>query len=218
MRVLVLRPAGTTTPLPLVVFAHGFNSEPEVYLPLLEDWARAGYLVAAPELPDSARDRQGPPERDGIGDAARDLSFVVTAMLTGGEGPVDPSRIAAAGHSDGGSSVATLALNIAYRDARINAYLVLSGVIPMQVTDGTWDGGSGLAPLLVVVGTADEYGNLAGSTIVYRRADDPKTLIAVPGGDHLGMYIARGVGADDVRATTTQFLDATYTTGASREG
>jgi alpha-beta hydrolase superfamily lysophospholipase len=216
LRVLVLRPVGTTAALPVVVFAHGYNAEPETYWPLLDAWAQAGYLVAAPELPGSARDLPGRPTRDDIGEAARDLSFVVTALLAGVQGPVDPSRVAAAGHSDGASSVATLAANTAYRDPRIASYLVLSGVIPYRVTDGTWDGGTGQTPLLAMVGTADEYGNLAGSTNLYRQAADPKTLITVPGGDHLNMYIATD--ADDVRATTTQFLDDSLTTNAKPEG
>jgi fermentation-respiration switch protein FrsA (DUF1100 family) len=206
MRVLVLRPDDVTGALPVVVFAHGFSSEPEVYLSLLETWAEAGYLVAAPELPGSARDLQGAPASDDVAQAARDLSFVVTALLAGAAGPVDASRIAVAGHSDGGSSVATLALNTAYRDPRISAYLVLSGVISPDVTDGVWDGGTG-TPLLVVVGTEDEYGDLAGSTIVYQRAEDPKTFVAVPGGDHLDTYIGTGPLADGVRATTIEFLD-----------
>jgi fermentation-respiration switch protein FrsA (DUF1100 family) len=207
MRVLVLRPEGATGALPLVVFAHGFESEPEVYLPLLESWAEAGYLVAAPELPGSARDLDGPPAPDDVAEAARDLSFVVTELLAGDAGAVDASRVAVAGHSDGGSSVAALALNTAYRDPRIGAYLVLSGVIAPSITDGTWGGGSG-EPLLVVVGTDDEYGDLAGSTTVYQRADDPKTLVTVPGGDHLDIYVGAGPVADGVRADTTAFLDA----------
>ena len=85
LRVVIRRPPKTGGVLPLIVFAHGYNSEPETYDRLLDTWAAAGYLVAAPELPGSARDLPGAPQRD-IGDQARDVSFVTTWLLTGAEG------------------------------------------------------------------------------------------------------------------------------------
>lgn len=43
--------AQTGGPFPLVVFAHGFNITPAPYARLLQAWARAGYVVAAPIFP-----------------------------------------------------------------------------------------------------------------------------------------------------------------------
>ena len=59
LRTIIRRPAGVSGPIPLVVFAHGYDSEPEVYEPLLDTWAAAGYMVAAPDSPGSARRSPG---------------------------------------------------------------------------------------------------------------------------------------------------------------
>jgi len=85
----------------LIVFGHGWNSNPGVYEQLLDEWAQAGYLVAAPVFPDSSNLLPGTPISD-YGEQAEDLSFVITAMLKGPAGPVDPQKIVVAGHSDGG--------------------------------------------------------------------------------------------------------------------
>jgi predicted dienelactone hydrolase len=88
----------------VVVFAHGFDAEPETYLPLLDAWAAAGYLVAAPEFPGSAANLPGTPIETDIAEQAQDVSFVISQLLSGVAGPLDPTRIAVAGHSDGGST------------------------------------------------------------------------------------------------------------------
>jgi dienelactone hydrolase len=205
LRTVVRRPFGPAGPLPLIVFAHGYDTEPETYDPLLDTWASAGYVVAAPELPGSARDLPGSPIRD-IAEQARDLSFIVTALLAGPVGPIDSSRVVAAGHSDGASAVATLALNSSFTDTRFTAYVVLSGAIPTQVTEGTW-GASAPGQLLVTVGDHDEYGNLAASEAVFDTANLAGAFVRVPGGDHSRIYVGDSVLADTVRSMTVQFLD-----------
>jgi len=216
-RVLVTdirRPAGLPGPLPLVVFAHGWNSNPTVYETLLDTWAAAGYLVAAPVFPDSADTLPGSPVSN-YPDQALDISFVITSLLGGRAGPVDPTRIAVAGHSDGGTDVALLALNPAYADSRVRAYLSLSGEIPAGVT-GPW-GVATPGSLLVAVGTDDEYGLLPRSTQVFDTADmTGKVLVQVTGGDHLGIYVGSSPAAVALRAETVRFLhDALRPTGSS---
>ena len=204
LRTVLVRPVGTEGRLPLIVFAHGFDSEPEVYERLLDSWAAAGYLVAAPELPGSARDLPGEPTED-IDQQARDISFVITSLLANGVG-ADSGEIAVAGHSDGGSAVATLALDGAFTDSRIGAYLVLSGAIPDDV-DGDWATGVGSGAMLVTVGEEDEYGDFPAARELYDRAAMPKALLTVPGSGHLGLYIVSSSVDDRVRATTVRFLD-----------
>jgi fermentation-respiration switch protein FrsA (DUF1100 family) len=206
-------PVTSRGPLPVIVFAHGYDTEPETYVTLLQDWASAGYLVVAPESPGSASDLPGTPIRSDIGGQAQDLSFVVTAALAGTFGPVDASRVTVAGHSDGGSAVATLALNDSYHDGRIANYLVLSGAIPDGV-DGTWGTAPETGRLLVVVGDQDEYGNLSASTEVYDTATMAKTLAVAPGGDHMDTYIADTDLAQQVRAETLAFLAGTVSPGS----
>jgi dienelactone hydrolase len=205
---IILRPEGLKGPLPLIVFAHGWDSDPSKYTTLLDAWVSAGYVVAAPIFPDSADTLPGTPVSD-FPDEARDLSFVITQLLAGKGSPfitVDPHRIAAAGHSDGGTDVAMLALNPAYADPRIKAYLSLSSQIPDGV-DGPW-GTPVAGSLLVAVGTDDEYGLLPDSTQVYQTADMVKALLTVTGGDHLDTFEADTPQSAAVREETVRFLHA----------
>jgi fermentation-respiration switch protein FrsA (DUF1100 family) len=211
----ILRPVGPTGPLPLIVFAHGWNSDPSHYTPLLDAWASAGYLVAAPTFPDSTDTTPGEPVSD-FPDEARDLSFVISSLLAGpggSTGPIDPHRIAVAGHSDGGTDVAMLALNPAYADPRIKAYLSLSSQIPDGVA-GPW-GTPTAGSLLVAVGTADEYGLLPDSTQVYQTADMVKAFFTVSGGDHLDTFVAETPQAAAVRDETVRFLQAALGPGSA---
>src|SRR5256885_1297676 len=50
---------------PLVVFGHGYTVMPAIYSALLQAWARAGYVVAAPIFPlENANASGGPDESD----------------------------------------------------------------------------------------------------------------------------------------------------------
>jgi dienelactone hydrolase len=212
---IILRPAGLSGPLPVIVFAHGWDSDPSRYTTLLDAWVSAGYVVAAPVFPDSADTLPGTPVSD-FPDEARDLSFVITQLLAGKASPfitVDPHRIAAAGHSDGGTDVAMLALNPAFGDPRIKAYLSLSSQIPDGV-DGPW-GTLVAGSLLVAVGTDDEYGLLPDSTQVYQTADMVKALLTVTGGDHLDTFEADTPQAAAVRGETVRFLQAALSSSSA---
>jgi dienelactone hydrolase len=206
MRVVLRRPAGKSAARPLIVFAHGYDTEPETYGPLLDTWAAAGYMVAAPELPGSARDLPGRPIRD-IADQARDLSLVLTAVLNHDPDVVDRNRIVAAGHSDGASAVATLALNSAFHDPRFNTFLVLSGAIPTQVEQGEWGTGPTDGRLIVVVGDHDDYGNAPASQTLFESSTIPGVTIRVLGGDHSRMYLDDTDLADSVRSMIVHLLD-----------
>jgi dienelactone hydrolase len=212
---IVRRPVGPTGPLPVVVFAHGWNSDPSHYGPLLDAWASAGYLVVAPTFPDSTDTTPGDPVSD-YPEQVGDLSFVITSLLAGqvsGVGPIDPHRIAVAGHSDGGTDVALMALNPTYADPRVKAYLSLSSEIPVGMA-GPW-GVPTAGDLLVAVGTADEYGLLPKATQVYQTADMVKALLTVSGGDHLDTFVAPTAQAQAVRDETVRFLQAALGPGST---
>jgi predicted dienelactone hydrolase len=197
-------PVGAASPLPLVVFAHGWNSNPGVYDVLLQQWAQAGFLVAAPVFPDSTDLYPGSPVSD-YADQARDMSFVITSLLQSSVVDVDPHRIAVAGHSDGGTDVAVLALDPAYVDGRIRAYLSLSSEMPSGVDPFT--PGPTPGTFLAAVGTNDEYGLYPLTIAVYQAAVMPKVLLTEAGGDHLGSYIAATPAAAAMREATLRFLD-----------
>lgn len=204
LNTLILSPVGVHGALPLVVFAHGWDSNPYVYLRLLDKWASAGYMVAAPTFPDSANTLAGTPVSDYI-EEAWDISFVIKMLLTGRAGPVDPARIAVAGQSNGATDVALLALDPTFYNFHIRAYLSLSGRIPPGVQIPVDPGAPG--DLLVVVGSADQDGLYPLAEQLWTVANMTKVLITVAGGRHLGIYISTTPVAHAVRVETLNFLN-----------
>ena len=121
-------------PYPLVVFGHGFALTPHVYAPLLDAWARAGYVVAAPVFPLGNANAPGGPNESDLVNQPADMRFVITRLLAldtrpGGvlHGRIDPHRIAVAGHSDGAVTALAVAYDSRYRDPRVRAAMILSG-------------------------------------------------------------------------------------------
>ena len=209
---IVRRPVGLEGPLPLVVFAHGWNSNPLVYESLLDTWAEAGFIVAAPTFPDSTNTLPGTPVSD-YPEQAQDISFVISSLLGGMVGPIDPTRIAVAGHSDGGTDVALMALNPRYSDPRVRAYISLSGEIPSGV-NGPW-GVPRSGALLVAVGTADQYGLASRSLQVFQTAEMPKAMLTLTGGDHLTTFIGDTTAEAAMRTETVRFLNAVFSSPTS---
>ncbi len=198
-------PVGASGPRPLVVFAHGWNSDPGVYASLLEAWATAGFVVAAPVFPDSTDLYPGSPVSD-YADQALDVSFVITSLLRDPAVPIDPTRIAVTGHSDGGTDVALMALDPAYADPRVRAYVCMSGEMPSGVA--AYNVAATQAAMLVAVGSDDEYGLYPLATQVFQTAQAAaKAMLVEPGGDHLGSFVAATPAAAAMRDAETQFLE-----------
>ena len=190
----------TPGPWPLVVFAHGYNSTPARYDPMLRTWARAGFEVAAPASPGQAAGL-GPLNRAGLDNQPGDLSATITTMISNGS--AIQGRIAVVGHSDGGSAVAAMALTREHHDPRIAAYLVLAGALGgLRGSDGPINDG----PLLAMVGDADEYGNRSQTRRVYDTAQAPRAFVASPGGRHIDPFINSSAQGATVRAEIVDFL------------
>src|ERR1019366_3110098 len=68
-------------PFPLVVFGHGFAVTPALYARLLQSWARAGYVVAAPVFPLENADAPGGPDESDLTNQPAAMSFVISEML-----------------------------------------------------------------------------------------------------------------------------------------
>ena len=127
-------PAAANGPFPLIVFAHGFAVTPATYARLLQSWAHAGYVVAAPVFPLSNAHAPGGPDESDIVNQPRDMSFVISRLLeSGGAAPgplaglIEPNRIAVAGQSDGGETALAVAYSRRFRDPRVTAAVILSG-------------------------------------------------------------------------------------------
>jgi hypothetical protein len=129
-------------PYPVVVFAHGFNTDPSTYKVLLDSWVSAGFVVVAPVFPEenaATITSLGGPDSY-LGDMAEgdlpnepgDLAFVVSQVLAWSQGSppantgpsadasflrglANPSDLALAGQSDGGDAVAGLVFGAHYQ-------------------------------------------------------------------------------------------------------
>lgn len=174
----VRRTAGTSAPQPLVVFAHGFRLSPDAYAALLDAWARAGFVVAAPRFPGESPAVGN--ERDLVNEPT-DIHVVISDLLRSGL-PIDPARIAVAGQSDGGVAALGAAYAARLRDRRIRAAIVMSGAWPPG-----WRFVHG-PPLLAIQGTADTTNVPVNTRAFFALASEPKRLLWLRGARHLPPY------------------------------
>lgn len=115
-------------------------------------------------------------------DAAIDLSVGEGEL----HGLVDSTRIAVAGHSDGGVTAAAVAYNTAVGDARVRAAVILSG--SYGYFGGSWFPEFS-PPLLAVHGTDDGVNPFSSSEeIFYADGGGPRMLVAVLGGGHVDAF------------------------------
>jgi dienelactone hydrolase len=197
---------------PLVVFAPGFAQCQGSYAALLRAWASAGYVVAAINFPRTNCHLANPDESDLVNQPA-DMAYVIRGMLAASRqsrgflaGLVDPAKIAAAGHSDGGDTVAALAANTCCRDRAVTAAIVLSGAKwpPMPGSYFT----QATPPILFVQGDADDINPPADSIMMYQ-ADKtgPRFYLDLPSAGHLPPYEGQSPAELVVARVTVDFLD-----------
>lgn len=197
-------PADISGPLPLVVFGHGFASTPGRYAALLNAWARAGYVVAAPLFPlENANAPSGPDESDLVYQPG-DMSFVITRLLAPGSplrAHIDASEIAVAGQSDGAETAYAVAFETHYRDPRVRAAVILTGA---ELGGGTVTAGP---PLLAVQGMRDKINPSKYTMQLFRDTGRPKFLLRLFGAGHLPPYTTNAQQLAIVERVTIAFLD-----------
>lgn len=208
--VVVRYPVGAAGPFPLIVFGHGYAVSPTPYAPLLDAWARAGYVVAAPVFPLENANAPGGPNENDLVNQPGDMSLVITSL----EDRVSPQaarlarlinfrRIAVAGQSDGGDT----ALAAAYgpqRDSRITAAVILSGAEDPFAPRFAFPRHA--PPLLAVQGTADTINPPELTYYFFGLASPPKYLLKLVGASHLPPYTEAGPELTTVERVSLAFL------------
>ncbi len=184
-------PDGSVAPgrRPLIVFAHGYNVSAATYSALLDDLARAGIVVAAPELPGESTAYPGPPVEADLVNEPCDMEFVAASL----EQHPPPALRAAmhdttlimAGHSDGATAAAAAGYTTSCSTAPVRAVVALSSDdVPMT---GARRFGAP-PPLLAMTGTADEINPLAHTFALYEHVAPPAWLVTIDGGHHLDTF------------------------------
>ena len=197
---------------PLVVFGPGYYVCVGSYGPLLRAWASGGYVVAGIEFPRTNCHLANPDEND-MANQPADMAYVIRRLLAVSGRPhgflagmIDPGKIAVAGQSDGGDTVAALVANTCCRYRAVTAAVVLAGAewSPMGGAYFTRT----TPPMLFVQGDADNV-NLPADSVQMYRADrtGPRFYLDLLGAGHLPPYEGQGPPAPVVARVTVDFLD-----------
>ena len=181
-------------PFPLIMFAPGFMQCDGTYSDLLDTWAGAGYVVAAVNFPRTDCRVGAAAYEPDLVNQPWDMSYALSALLarsarSGGplSGLLSSRRIAAAGQSDGGDTVAALAANTCCTDHRLTAVAVLSGAEWPPMPGRYFPGGA--PPMLFVQGSADVV-NPPGTSVQLYTADRARAryYLDLPGATHMVPY------------------------------
>jgi len=191
-------------PFPLVVVAHGLTGSAEELLPLLEGLAAAGYVVVAPDFPETSggSDFTALPQ---YVEQPADVGAVLDAVLADAElAPLlDPTRIAVGGHSLGGLTTYGLGYAACCRDPRVDAAFTFAGLrLPFDGGPYDWDG----PPLLLVHGDADPLVPYRMSEEILAELPGTGYLLTLPGEDHSAGLDPGDPAHDDVLAAVVAFL------------
>ena len=180
-------PASTTPGrYPLVVFSHGLAGYPEQSVTLTTHLASWGFVVAAPDHVDRSLDgllgtaATGVPKSTDVAVLQATLDLVEKASDGAGvlHGLVDPSRVAAAGHSAGACSAYLLAA----ADARVKAWISYAVAIGGKKCPAP---PAPKKPGMVMLGTTDGLIPPAASVKVYDGMRSPKYLVQIARAGHL---------------------------------
>ncbi len=183
--------AGRIAPgrLPLIVFAHGYNVSAATYTRLLDNLARAGIVVAAPDFPGESTAYPGPAVESDLANEPCDIAFVAASLErhppSALRRALTDAPIIVAGHSDGATAAAAAAYASTCFTLPIRAVVALS---PDDISI-THAYRFGTAPsLLAMTGAADEINPPPHTFALYEHAPTPAWLVTIDGGRHLATF------------------------------
>jgi predicted dienelactone hydrolase len=200
-------------PFPLIVFAPGFVQCVSTYANLLKAWAGAGYVVAAVTFPRTNCGLGAAAYETDLVNQPHDVSYVLTRVLALSARPgnplsglLDPDKVAVAGQSDGGDTVAALAANTCCTDHRPKAVAVLSGAEWPPMPGRYFPGGA--PPMLFVQGSADTI-NPPWTSLQLYTADKARTryYLDLFGATHMEPYAGTNPVERLVSRVTLAFFD-----------
>lgn len=238
----------TGTNLPVVVFSHGYGSSMRAYGPLSDFWAAHGLVVIQPTHLDSRALGLSPQDariphllRFRVEDMITVIDHldVATSAVPGLAARVDPTRIAAAGHSFGGQTTGVLlgarvidtvdGTRWAATDPRVTAGVLLataglggSDLTPWAAEQFPYmnpDFADLTTPTLVVADDADDSPlSTRGpdwSTDPYRLSPGARSLLTVFGGEHSlggipGYEAAETTDEDPARVSAVQRITTAF--------
>jgi predicted dienelactone hydrolase len=203
--------AGTNS-FPLIVFAPGYRQCSAAYGALLQQWASAGYVVAGVNFPRTNCHVANPDESDLVNQPG-DLAFVIRQVKLLSSTPhgqlaglVNPARVAIAGQSDGGDTVAAMTAMSCCQYPGLRATVVLAGA-EWPAFAGKWFSAP-TAPMLFVQGTADLINPPAASLQLYQSdTTGARYYLQLTGADHLTPYEGTRAPEPIVARVTIDFLD-----------
>ena len=190
---------------PLIVFAAGYNSNPDTYEPFLHALAAQGYIVAAPVFPIEASIAGAAPAGRSNAEMINqmyDMSATISQMLIYARTPgnwlgtaMSQTQIGVIGHSDGGMTVAGMTMSTSYYDSRIKAVAVMSGAGPYGLT---WNQRK-VVPTLVEQPNQDPYNSPSSSQWLFNRVTGSREYLTVAGPYHIWPLIGNDRTADLTR-------------------
>jgi len=221
-------------PFPVVVFAHGFDTLPATYAPLLRSWVNAGFLVVAPLFPDenaneitslgTATTTQLEEAESDIVNEPYDIAYVVGQVESGAAGVASsgagwlkglaaPGKYALAGHSDGAQAVAALVYSQVATRAYASTYAALATrpfavvILSGSELSGTYAPPASPPSLLFVQSALDQC-NLPQNAGLLFHDSGGGFFLKLLGAHHFAPYVGLGPAAPLVESVTTAFLKA----------